>query len=72
MVVVTACYLFAIGIAVASGLLPSFRTDSYFFSKALISALDCFAALTYWEVGLAPNAGRFFMYYFIIFLIHSE
>ena len=44
---------------------------SYPFSKALTPALVCFAALTYWEVGLAPNAGRFFMYYLIIFLIHS-
>ena len=40
--------------------------------KALTPALVCVAALTYWEVGLAPNAGRFFMYYLIIFLIHSE
>ena len=72
---VAACNLFAMAIAVTSGLLPKIddsqhspcRTDSY-----LTPALVCFAALTYWEVGLAPNAGRFFMYYLIIFLIHSE
>ena len=39
-----------------------------------ISVLESFiwVVLTYWEVGLAPNAGRFFVYWLLIFLIHSE